>query len=126
MIYSKIQIEMLCDAFGGNISAVKRLVKETPELAALEAAIMGEREPMEWLLKHNKILATFATAIDGNKTALKALIVKREFVWAAVTNYILKDMEAANWLEKEGLGYYIELAKSIRLAREKQAGISFI
>jgi len=126
MIYSKIQIEMLCDALEGNKSAFKRLMKEAPELAALESAIMGEKEPMEWLLKNNKMLAAFTTAIDGNKSAMKALFAKKEFAWAAVVSIIMKDQEAATWLERQGLYHFVELAKSIKLARERQNGISFI
>src|ERR1700722_9682728 len=114
MIYSKIQIEMLCDALEGNKSAFKRRMKEAPELAALESAIMGEKEPMEWLLKNKKMLEAFTKAIDGNKSAMKALFAKKEFAWAAVVSIIMKDQEAATWLERQGLYHFVELAKSIK------------
>jgi hypothetical protein len=126
MIYSKLQIEILCDAFRGNSSALTRLMKEAPELAALESALMGEAKPMEWLLKHNKMLAIFVSAVDGNKSAIKTLFAKKEFVWAAVANLLLKDKEAEEWLKKQGQEHFVQLAECIRDAQKKHSGFGFV
>ena len=122
MNYSKRQIELLCSALRGDKTAFSTLAVEVPELTALENALRGEKAPMEWLIKNNKILAAFVDASEGNGSAVKLLLSKKAFELAAVANLLNEDENAMEWLKKRGLFYYIKLAESIKYAWEKRSG----
>jgi hypothetical protein len=122
MNYSKRQIELLCSALRGDKTAFSTLAVEVPELTALENALRGEKAPMEWLIKNNKILAAFVDASEGNGSAVKLLLSKKAFELAAVANLLNEDENAMEWLKKHGLFYYIKLAESIKYAWEKRSG----
>jgi hypothetical protein len=122
MNYSKKQIELLSSALRGDKSAFSTLAAEAPELTALENALRGEKAPMEWLMKNHKLLAAFVDASEGNGSAVKLLLSKKAFEWAAVANVLNEDENALQWLKKHGLAHYLKLAESIKYAWEKRSG----
>lgn len=96
------------------------LMKESPEYAALGAALIGNAAAMNWLLKHNKTLAIFADAVEGNKTAVQILLKEKQFELAAVANMLNEDAEAELWLEQHNLKDYIDFAVAIQFALHKE------
>jgi hypothetical protein len=122
MIYSKAQIELLSEALRGDNAALKMLSGNANELVALESALRGDTKSMEWLLKNYKDLALFVEAVDGNRSAMKILFTKKYLAFAAVANLLNEDIDAAGWLMKHKMGYYVKLAESIKYAQEKRSG----
>ena len=120
MIYSKNQIELLAEALKGSPQARQRLMDEAPELVMLEAGLMTEVPAMEWLLQHNKLLALFMDAVHGNKSAVKVLMLKKEYGLAAVANYTNGDDEAGLWLRNHRLDHYLRLAEGIKYAHNNR------
>ena len=119
MIYSKTQIELLTLSLEGNIKAFKELLKQSHNLAALEGAIRGEPKAIE----HDAILAIFLNATEGNKSAIRFLINKKELVLAATANLVKGDDKAAEWLHRFGYEHYIELAEAIKNAYSRNTGL---
>ncbi len=76
---------------------------------------------MNWLLKHDKTLAIFADAVDGNKTALQLLLSEKQYELAAVANMLNDDEDAELWLEQHNLKPYIYFAVAIQHALDKDA-----
>ena len=114
MIYSKKQIDLLIVSLEGNVKAFHELMKMSRNLAALESAIKADDGAIEWLIKHDAILAIFVNAIEGNKSAIRFLLNKGELVLAATANLVNGDEDAAVWLKNSGYKHYTELADSIR------------
>ena len=124
MIYSKSQIELLAAILKSELAVRQKLRKmlaeSAPELVALEAALMGEVPPMEYLLKSHRMLAVFTSAVHKNRSALKVLLAKKEFIWAATANMTNGDENAALWLKKNHLEHFMKLAEGIMYAHDKR------
>lgn len=108
-------------ALRGDKAEYDRLMKESPEYAALGSALVGSAEAMHWLLQHeNKTFAVFVDAVDENKTALQLLLKEKQYELAAVSNMLNGDKEAAKWLEKHNLHDYIEFAEAIQYGMDQE------
>ncbi len=121
MVYSLKKIQMLTKALAGDKKLFAVLMKESPEYAALGSALVGNVRAMNWLLQHDKTLALFADAVDGNKTAIQMLLKEKQFKLAAVANMLNEDEEAEIWLEQHNLKDYINFAVAIQYALDKEA-----
>lgn len=120
MVHSLKKIQTLTKVLWGDKEIYSHLMKEAPEYAALGSALVGNTAAMYWLLEHNKILAVFADAVDGNKTALQMLLKEKQYELAAVSNMLNEDEEAEMWLEKHNLHDYVEFAEAIQYAMDKE------
>jgi len=120
MVYSLKKIELLTKALRGDKKILTRLMKESPEYAALGAALVGSTAAMQWLLKNHKLFAAFVDSVHDNKTALQTLLKERHFELAAVSNMLNEDEEAELWLEKHNLKLYIDFAVAIQHAMDKE------
>lgn len=119
MKFSETQIDLLSRSMKGDKNAYQLLLAESRDLAAAGAALLGDVNSMNWLLKNNKVLALFVDASDGNKSAVKVLLIKKYFRFAAVANFLNGDDAAGEWLAKYHLKHYLTLAENIKYAREK-------
>jgi hypothetical protein len=121
MIYSKKQIELFCRVLRGDQQARRLLAAEAKEFIALDGALLGEKQPTEWLLKNCPLLAVFCDlVVNGNNSAVKVLMAKKEFGLAAAANMYKGDDKAEAWLRKHNLEYYVELAESIKYAMDNR------
>jgi len=120
MVYSRNKIQLLTKALMGDKKIYAQLMKESPEYAALGAALVGSSSSMNWLLIHNKTFAVFVDAVHDNKSALQILLKERHFELAAVSNMLNLDEEAELWLEKHNLKDFIEFAVAIQYAMDKE------
>ena len=121
MVHSLRKIKSLTKALKGDKKEYTRLMKESPEYAAMGAALVGSAPATHWLLdQENRTFAVFVDAVDGNKTALQLLMKEKQYELAAVSNMLNEDDEAAKWLEKHNLHEYIEFAHAIRYAMDKE------
>lgn len=111
---------MLTKALKGDKKAYIVLLKESPELAALGSALVGNAAAMNWLLIHDKTLAVFVDSVHDNKTAFQLLIKEKQFELAAVSNMLNEDQDAELWLEKHNLKDYISFAIAIQYAMDKE------
>ena len=121
MVYSLKKIQLLSKALKGDKKIFIQLRKEAPEFAALGSALVGNAVAMNWLLQHEKTLALFADAVDGNKTAVQMLMKEKQYKLVAVANMLNEDEEAEMWLEQHGLKDYINFAVAIQHALDKEA-----
>jgi len=128
MIYSEKQIELLSLALMGDKKAQKLLNDECKPLKQLEGALKADKNSIEWLLKNDKMLAVFDDAVGGSRSAVRLLMQKKEFGWAAVANYMNGDDEALVWLKKQGLQAFVKLALGIKELQKHDSskGISFL
>ena len=121
MVYSLKKIELLSKALKGDQKVFGQLRKESPEFAALGAALVGNAAAMKWLLENEATLALFADAVEGNKTATQMLLKEKHHELAAVANMLNDDEKAEMWLEKHNLNHFINLAVAIQHALDKAA-----
>jgi hypothetical protein len=129
MLYQKEVIEKTNAWIDDDIKAKIWLQQNNfEELVQLKNAVSRYAKSFEYLLVHKHfILAAFVNAIWDDKKAFKLLIEKKEFVWAAMANYINGDDDAANFLNKNNLKYYAELAHKIqaKIRKEGDEGTNF-
>ncbi len=128
MLYSKEVIEKTTAWVEGDIKAKLWLQHHNlEELVQLKDAISRHAKAFEYLLVHKHlVLATFVNATWEDKKAFKILMDKKEFLWAAMANYINGDDKAAIFLNKNNLKHYAELAHKIqaKIRREGDEGTS--
>lgn len=120
MVYSLDKIRLLTKALKGDKQVFNRLMRESPEYAALGSALVDNAAAMNWLLKNHAIFAAFVDAVHENKTALQILLKEKHFELAAVSNMLNEDEEAELWLEKHNLHDYINFAVAIQYAMDKE------
>jgi hypothetical protein len=121
MVHSLKKIRSLTKALRGDKTEYARLMKESPEYAAMGAALVGNTAATHWLLaQDNKTFAVFVDAVIGNKTALQLLMKEKQYELAAVSNMLNEDEEALKWLEKHKLKDYFDFAMAIQYAMDKE------
>lgn len=115
MNYPKIAIENVTKMFKGDMRAHQWLVaNKYDELIAMSDAVLREFSALKYLVKNKHfILAAFVNAVWEDPDAIPVLIKAKEYQWAAVANYINEDVKAGEWLKKNNLNHYYEMADAM-------------
>ncbi len=91
-----------------------------PELAALTACLMGQRDAEEWLKKHkfNHLLA-FHYAVYDDENARKWLALYKYNLLAVLADAVNGYKPAMEYLRKRNLNVFIRLALKIKKLKDE-------
>jgi hypothetical protein len=127
-MYTKEDIQLLANLFGGDKAAYAKLVEmNKKELVLLPHAIIDDMDMAfkAFVKTDNRVLAAFAKACQGEKKSIKFLIDNKAPEWAATAGYVNGDENAKLWLQRNKLNVYVALAEAIQKALKDEAGSDF-
>lgn len=115
MQYSKEAIQNVTRMFNGDMSAHRWLVaNKYDELIAMSDGVLREFSALKYLIKNKHyILAAFVNAVWEDPEAMPILIKQKAYQWAAAANYINEDEKAGEWLKKNNLNHFYEMADAM-------------